>query len=77
MKKDVFQAVADPTRRKILSLTAFKAMTPNELAVNFNMTRQAVSKHIKILTESELLEQEPSGREIYYRIKPGNLRQID
>lgn len=78
MKNDIFQAIADPTRRRILSLTAVKAMTPNQLAEEFfDISRQAVSKHIKILTESSLLEQQHIGREIYYRIKPDNLKQID
>jgi len=77
MKRDIFQAVADPTRRKILALTLDKSMTPNELAEHFKVSRQAVSKHIKILTESNLLDQEPSGREIYYRIKADRLREID
>ncbi len=77
MKRDIFQAVADPTRRRILSLTALRAMTPNELAENFNTTRQAVSKHIRILAECSLLEQERTGREIYYRLKPGKMKQFD
>jgi DNA-binding transcriptional ArsR family regulator len=77
MKRDIFQAIADPTRRKILSLTLDKSMTPNELVEHFRISRQAVSKHIKILTESRLLEQEPAGREIYYRIKADKLREID
>jgi len=77
MKRDIFQAVADPTRRRILTLTASKAMTPNELAENFNTSRQAVSKHIRILAECSLLRQEQIGREIYYRLKPERMKQID
>ncbi|RPI65217.1 MAG: ArsR family transcriptional regulator [Ignavibacteriales bacterium] len=77
MRRDVFQAVADPTRRKILRLSALKVMTPNELAGHFNTSRQAVSKHIKFLTECSLLEQEYSGREIYYRLNPGKMKEID
>ena len=65
MKRDVFQALADPTRRAILLLIASHAMTPNALAEHFDSTRQAVSKHIKILTECQLLKQEKVGREIY------------
>ena len=68
MRRDVFQAIADPTRRAILVLIATQAMTPNALAENFNSTRQAVSKHIKILTECELVKQDQTGREIYYHL---------
>ena len=66
MRRDVFQAIADPTRRDILTLIASKARTPNALAEHFDSIRQAVSKHIKILTECKLVKQEQSGREIYY-----------
>ena len=66
MRRDVFQAIADPTRRAILVLIASQAMTPNALAEQFGTTRQAVSKHIKILAECQLLKQEKVGREIYY-----------
>ena len=65
MRRDVFQAIADPTRRAILSLIALQAMTPNALAEHFDSSRQAVSKHIKILTECQLVRQEQTGREIY------------
>ena len=74
MKRDIFQAIADPTRRAILVLIATQALTPNALADEFDMTRQAVSKHIKILNECELLEQEKIGREIYYQLKVGGRR---
>jgi DNA-binding transcriptional ArsR family regulator len=70
MRRDVFQAIADPTRRAILTLLALQAMTPNALADHFDSTRQAVSKHIKILTECELVKQKQSGREIYYHLNP-------
>jgi DNA-binding transcriptional ArsR family regulator len=76
-KRDVFQAVADSTRRRILRLSALKPMTPNELAEHFDTSRQAVSKHIKILAESSLLKKEHSGREIYYRLNPGKMKEID
>ena len=66
MKRDPFQGIADPTRRTILVLVAFQAMTPNALAEHFDCSRQAISKHIKVLTECELVKQEYSGREIYY-----------
>lgn len=76
MRRDVFQAIADPTRRAILSLIALQAMTPNALAEHFETTRQAVSNHIKILTECELLKQEQSGREIYYHFNPNKMKEI-
>jgi DNA-binding transcriptional ArsR family regulator len=77
MRRDVFQAIADPTRREILSMLALKAMTPNALADNFNSSRQAISKHVKILTECQLLKQEHSGREIYYYFNPKKLKEVD
>ncbi len=61
MRRDVFQAIADPTRRAIIGLIALQAMTPNALAEHFDTSKQAVSKHIKILTECQLVEQEQSG----------------
>ena len=77
MRRDVFQAIADPTRRAILSLLAFQAMTPNAIAEHFDSTRQAVSKHIKILAESDLVKQEQSGREIYYHFNPQKMKEVD
>ena len=77
MRRDVFQAIADPTRRAILSLIALQAMTPNAVAEHFNSSRQAVSKHIKILTECKLVKQEQSGREIYYHFNPSKLKEVD
>ncbi|MDO1449335.1 metalloregulator ArsR/SmtB family transcription factor [Rhodocytophaga aerolata] len=76
MKRDVFQAIADPTRRAILLLLATQAMTPNALADNFNSTRQAVSKHIKVLSQCELVKQEKIGREIYYQLAPSKLKEM-
>jgi len=76
MRRDVFQAIADPTRRAILSLIAIHAMTPNALAEHFDSSRQAVSKHIKILTECQLIKQEQSGREIYYHFNPKKMKEI-
>src|ERR1700722_1707096 len=76
-RRDVFQAIADPTRRAILLLIASHAMTPNALAEEFHTSRQAVSKHIQILTECELVKQEPKGREIYYHINTGQMKEID
>ena len=77
MRRDVFQAIADPTRRAILSLIALQAMTPNALAENFHTTRQAVSKHIKVLVECQLVKQEQSGREIYYHFNAKKLKEVD
>jgi DNA-binding transcriptional ArsR family regulator len=77
MRRDVFQAIADPTRRAILTLIALQAMTPNALAEHFDSSRQAVSKHIKILTECELVKQEQNGREIYYHFNPKKMKEVD
>lgn len=77
MRRDVFQAIADPTRRAILSLLAFQAMTPNALAEQFDSSRQAISKHIKILTECQLVKQEHAGREIYYYFNSKKLKEVD
>ena len=77
MRRDVFQAIADPTRRAILSLLAVQAMTPNALADNFNTSRQAISKHIRILTECQLVPQEQTGREIYYYFNAKKLQEVD
>lgn len=77
MKRDIFQALADPTRRAIILLLASQTMTPNALAENFNTTRQSVSKHIKILTECELVKQEQVGREIYYSLEVKKIKEVD
>ena len=77
MRRDVFQAIADPTRRAILALIALQPLTPNALAEEFNSTRQAVSKHIRILLECRLVKQEQSGREIYYHLNAENLKEVD
>ena len=77
MRRDVFQAIADPTRRAILLLLASQAMTPNAIAEEFHSSRQAVSKHIQMLTECELVKQEQKGREIYYHINPNKMKEID
>jgi len=76
-RRDVFQAIADPTRRAILLLIAAHSMTPNAIAEEFKTSRQAVSKHIQILTECELLKQEQKGREIYYHINGNKMKEID
>jgi len=77
MRRDVFQAIADPTRRAILTLIAVQAMTPNALAEHFDSTRQAVSKHLRILTECELVKQRQEGREIYYELELKKMKEID
>lgn len=77
MRRDIFQAIADPTRRTIIALIALQAMTPNAIADNFNTSRQAVSKHLRILTECELVRQEQQGREIYYSLEIEKMKEID
>src|SRR3954465_4569720 len=77
MRRDIFQAIADPTRRAIILLIAFQSMTPNAIAEHFDTTRQAVSKHLRILTECQLLKQEQSGREIYYMLNATKMKDID
>ncbi len=77
MKRDIFQAIADPTRRGIIALIALQAMTPNAIAENFHTTRQAVSKHLRILTECEVVTQEQRGREIYYSLEIDRMKEID
>ena len=77
MRRDIFQAIADPTRRAIIALIALQAMTPNAIAENFNTTRQAVSKHLRVLTECELVKQEYQGREIYYSLEIEKMKEID
>ncbi len=77
MRRDIFQAIADPTRRAIITLIALHAMTPNAIADNFNTTRQSVSKHLRILTECKLVKQEQQGREIYYSLEIKKMKEID
>lgn len=75
-RRDVFQAIADPTRRAILTLLAVQALTPGAIADNFISSRQTISKHIQILTECELLKQEQTGREIYYLINAKKMKDV-
>jgi len=77
IRRDIFQAIADPTRRGIIALIALQAMTPNAIAEHFDTTRQAVSKHLRILTECELVKQEQKGREIYYQLEIDKMKEID
>lgn len=77
MRRDIYQAIADPTRRAILSLLLVQTMTPNALAEHFEISRQGVSNHIKILTECELIKEEQQGREIYYSLQINKMKEID
>lgn len=77
MRRDIFQAIADPTRRAIITLIALQAMTPNALAEHFDTTRQAVSKHLRILSECDLVTQKQQGREIYYQLQINKMKEID
>jgi DNA-binding transcriptional ArsR family regulator len=75
-RRDVFQAIADPTRRAILTLLAVHALTPGAIADNFKSSRQTISRHIQILTECELVKPEQNGREIYYHINPKEMKEV-
>ncbi len=77
MRRDVFQAIADPTRRAIISLIALTAMTPNAIAEHFDSSRQAISKHIQVLVECDLVKQSQQGREIYYQLNVKKMKEID
>jgi DNA-binding transcriptional ArsR family regulator len=76
LRRDVFQAIADPTRRAILLLVASQSMTAGAIAANFDTARPTVSKHLQILTECDLLEQAQNGREIYYQLNPKKMKEI-
>lgn len=77
MRRDIFQAIADPTRRAILVLVAVQAMTPNAIAEHFDITRQSISKHLRILSECNLLAQKQEGREIFYELKIDKMKEVD
>jgi DNA-binding transcriptional ArsR family regulator len=77
MRRDIFQAIADPTRRAILVLIAVQAMTPNAIAEHFDITRQSISKHLRILSECKLLAKKQEGREIFYELKIDKMKEID
>jgi DNA-binding transcriptional ArsR family regulator len=76
-RRDVFQAIADPTRRAIIMLLAVGALTPNAIAAHFNSSRQAVSKHLQILSECEIVRQEQRGREIHYHLNADKMKEIE
>jgi len=77
VRRDIFQAIADPTRRAIIALIALQTMTPSAIAEHFDMTRQAISKHMRILMECDLVKQEFQGREIYYQLEIDKMKEID
>lgn len=76
LRRDVFQAIADPTRRAILLLVASQSMTAGAIAANFDTARPTVSKHLQILTECELLTQEQAGREVYYHFNAPKMKEV-
>jgi DNA-binding transcriptional ArsR family regulator len=76
LRRDVFQAIADPTRRAILLLVATQTMTAGAIASNFDTARPTVSKHLQILTECELLQQQQNGREVYYQLNPQKMKEV-
>lgn len=76
LRRDVYQALVDPTRRAILVLVASQSMTAGAIASNFDTARPTVSKHLQILTECELLEQEQKGREVYYHLNPEKIKEV-
>ena len=77
IENDIFKALADPTRRAIITLIAIQALTPNAIADHFDTSRQAVSKHLKVLTECQLVKQEQKGREIFYMLEVDKMKEID
>ena len=77
MRRDIFQAIADPTRRAIIALIAVQAMTPGALAAHFDTSRQAISKHLRILSECEVVTPSQEGREIYYALNAERMQEID
>lgn len=76
LRRDVFQAIADPTRRAILLLVASQSMTAGAIAAHFDSARPTISKHLLVLTECALLEYEHQGREIYYHLNPGKMKEV-
>lgn len=76
LRRDAFQAISDPTRRAILLLLTTQTMTAGAIASNFDTARPTVSKHLQILTECELLNQEQNGREIYYQINVNKMKEV-
>lgn len=77
LRRDIFQAISDPTRRAILVLLATQSMTAGAIASNFDVARPTISKHIQILNECELVEANQQGREIHYQLKIEKMKEID
>lgn len=77
MRRDIFQAIADPTRRAIIMLLAVGSLTPNAIANHFDSSRQAVSKHLRVLTECEIVKQEQQGREIHYHLNADKMKDLE
>ena len=75
-RRDVFQAIADPTRRAILLLVASQGMSAGAIAANFDTARPTVSKHLQILTECQLLQQVQTGREVYYHFNAEKMNEL-
>lgn len=76
-RRDVFQAIADPTRRAIIMLLTVGALTPNAIAEHFNSSRQAVSKHLQILSECEIVRPEQQGREVHYHLNADKVKEVE
>lgn len=76
-RRDVFQAIADPTRRAIIMLLAVGALTPNAIAEHFDSSRQAISKHLQILTSCEIVKPEQQGRQIHYHLNADKMDDIE
>ncbi|WP_033565179.1 ArsR/SmtB family transcription factor [Sphingobacterium sp. SYP-B4668] len=76
-RRDIFQAIADPTRRAIIMLLAVGAMTPNAIAEHFDSSRQAISKHLQILTSCEIVKQEQQGRQIQYHLNADKMKEVE
>lgn len=77
LRRDPFQAIADPTRRAILVLLAAQTMTAGAIADNFNVARPTISKHMQVLSECELVQANQKGREIFYELKIEKMKDID
>lgn len=77
LRRDIFQAIADPTRRTILVMLATQTMTAGAIANHFDVARPTISKHIQILNECDLIEANQQGREIHYQIKIDKMKEID
>lgn len=77
IRRDVFQAIADPSRRAILVLLTMQSMSAGAIAANFNTARPTVSRHLQILTECGLLKQEQVGREVHYSLDARKMKTVE